>query len=163
MRVQLPCFTFIKVNQKNLFETGRRIELGAHLLLGDGEIKTGGARRPSIVADALEALIGAIYLDGGFDATRGAVQHLLGPAIDVADPRTAGKDAKTLLQELLQARRMPVPQYSVIATTGEAHQQCFRVECAIPELNIRTEGEGTSRRSAEQAAARRAYDLGSRM
>ena len=151
------------VNQKNLFETGRRIELGAHLLLGDGEIKTGGARRPSIVADALEALIGAIYLDGGFDATRGSVQHLLGPAIDVADPRTAGKDAKTLLQELLQARRMPVPQYSVIATTGEAHQQCFRVECAIPELNIRTEGEGTSRRSAEQAAARRAYDLGSRM
>ena len=151
------------VNQKNLFETGRRIELGAHLLLGDGEIKTGGARRPSIVADALEALIGAIYLDGGFDAARGAVQHLLGPAIDVADPRTAGKDAKTLLQELLQARRMPVPQYSVIATTGEAHQQCFRVECAIPELNIRTEGEGTSRRSAEQAAARRAYDLGSRM
>jgi ribonuclease III len=79
-----------------------------------------------------------------------------------ADPHCVGKDAKTLLQEFLQARRIALPQYSVVATAGEAHEQSFRVECAIPELNIRTQGEGSSRRSAEQVAARRAYELGNK-
>jgi ribonuclease-3 len=107
-------------------------------------------------------LIGAAFLDGGFDAARALVLHLFEQPLSVADPQAVGKDAKTLLQEFLQARRIALPQYSVIATAGEAHEQSFRVECAIPELNIRTQGEGSSRRSAEQVAARRAYDLGSR-
>ena len=150
------------VNQQSLFETAQRIDLGGHLLLGEGEVKSGGAQRPSILADSLEALIGAAFLDGGFDAARALVARLFEQALKTADPQNVGKDAKTQLQEFLQARRMALPQYSVIATGGEAHEQSFRVECAIPELNIRTQGEGSSRRSAEQVAARRAYDLGSR-
>ena len=150
------------VNQQSLFEAARQIGLGGHLLLGEGELKSGGAQRPSILADALEALIGATYLDGGFAAARALVLHLFERQFAEADPQSVAKDAKTLLQEFLQARRIGLPQYSVIATAGEAHEQNFRVECAIPELNIRTQGEGSSRRSAEQAAARRAYDLGNK-
>ena len=148
------------VNQQSLFEIAQHIDLGRRLLLGEGELKSGGMQRPSILADGLEALIGAVFLDGGFEAARGLILRLYDQPLKSADPRTLGKDAKTLLQEFLQARRIPLPQYSVIATAGEAHEQTFRVECVIPELNIRTEGEGTSRRSAEQAAARRAYELG---
>jgi ribonuclease-3 len=150
------------VNQQSLFETAQRIDLGSHLLLGEGEVKSGGAQRPSILADSLEALIGAAFLDGGFDVARALVVRLFEQALKTADPQNVGKDAKTQLQEFLQGRRIALPQYSVIATGGEAHEQSFRVECAIPELNIRTQGEGSSRRSAEQVAARRAYDLGSR-
>ncbi len=148
------------VNQQSLFEIAQHIDLGRRLLLGEGELKSGGMQRPSILADGLEALIGAVFLDGGFEAARGLILRLYDQPLKSADLRTLGKDAKTLLQEFLQARRIPLPQYSVIATAGEAHEQTFRVECVIPELNIRTEGEGTSRRSAEQAAARRAYELG---
>jgi ribonuclease-3 len=148
------------VNQHSLHATAQQVGLGSHLLLGEGELKSGGAQRPSILADALEALIGAVFLDGGFDVARAVVLRLFEQPLKIADPQTLDKDAKTLLQELLQARRMALPQYTVIATAGEAHEQSFRVECAIPELNIRTHGEGSSRRSAEQAAARRAYDLG---
>ena len=148
------------VNQQSLFEIAQHIDLGRRLLLGEGELKSGGMQRPSILADGLEALIGAVFLDGGFEAARGLILRLYDQPLTSADPRTLDKDAKTLLQEFLQARRIPLPQYSVIATAGEAHEQTFRVECVIPELNIRTEGEGTSRRSAEQAAARRAYELG---
>ena len=97
-----------------------------------------------------------------YTSARALVARLFEQALKTADPQNVGKDAKTQLQEFLQARRMALPQYSVIATGGEAHEQSFRVECAIPELNIRTQGEGSSRRSAEQVAARRAYDLGSR-
>ena len=149
------------VNQQSLFETAQRIDLGARLLLGEGEIRSGGAQRPSIVADALEALIGAVFLDGGFDAARTVVLGLFEPALTIANPHSVSKDAKTLLQEFLQARRYPLPSYAVIATAGQAHEQSFRVECSIPELNIRTQGEGSTRRNAEQVAARRAYELGS--
>lgn len=148
------------VNQHSLYETAQLIELGSHLLLGEGELKSGGAQRPSILADGLEALLGAVFLDGGFDAARAVVRRLFEQPLKTVDPQTLGKDAKTLLQEFLQARRVALPLYSVIATAGEAHEQSFRVECAIPELNIRTQGEGGSRRGAEQVAARRAYDLG---
>jgi ribonuclease-3 len=151
------------VNQQSLFETAQQIDLGRHLLLGEGEVRSGGAQRPSILADALEAFIGAVFLDGGFAAARALVLRLFERPLAAADPLAVGKDAKTLLQEFLQARRIALPQYSVVATVGEAHEQSFRVECAIPELNIRTQGEGSSRRSAEQVAARRAYDLGSRV
>ncbi len=150
------------VNQQSLSEVAERIGLGGQLLLGEGELKSGGAQRPSILADALEALIGATFLDGGFAAARALVLRLFERQFAEADPQTVSKDAKTLLQEFLQARRIALPQYSVIATAGEAHEQNFRVECAIPELNIRTQGEGSTRRSAEQVAARRAYDLGTR-
>jgi ribonuclease-3 len=150
------------VNQQSLFETAQQIDLGRHLLLGEGELKSGGAQRPSILADALEALIGAVFLDGGFAAARALVLRLFERPLAAADPQSVGKDAKTQLQEFLQARRIALPQYTVIATAGEAHEQSFRVECAIPELSIRTQGEGSSRRSAEQVAARRAYDIGSR-
>lgn len=149
------------VNQQCLQTIAQKIHLGSHLLLGDGEHKSGGAQRPSILADALEALIGAVFLDGGFDAARTMVLGLFDQALTVADPHSVGKDAKTLLQEFLQARRYLLPSYAVIATVGEAHEQSFRVECSVPELNIRTQGEGSTRRNAEQVAARRAYELGS--
>jgi ribonuclease-3 len=147
------------VNQQSLCEIAQQADLGACLLLGEGEMRSGGAQRPSILADALEALIGAAFIDGGFDAARQLVLRLFGSAIAAVDPNQLGKDAKTLLQELLQARRIALPQYAVVATAGVAHEQTFRVECSVPELSIRTQGEGSSRRSAEQAAARRAYDL----
>ncbi|MEK7230803.1 MAG: putative dsRNA-binding protein, partial [Pseudomonadota bacterium] len=150
------------VNQQSLFEIARQIELGAQLRLGEGELKSGGTRRPSMLADALEAVIGAVFIDSGFEAARAVVLRLFEQPLKAADPLKLGKDAKTRLQEFLQARRVPLPQYAVISTAGEAHEQIFRAECVIPELNIRTEGEGTSRRTAEQAAASRAFDLASR-
>jgi ribonuclease-3 len=150
------------VNQQSLYEIALQVDLGAQLRLGEGELKSGGARRPSMLADALEALIGAVFLDAGFEAARKFTLHLFARPISAIDPLAPAKDAKTLLQELLQARRIPLPQYAVIATAGEAHEQSFRVECVIPELDIRTQGEGSNRRSAEQVAARRAYELGNR-
>lgn len=150
------------VNQQSLFEIAQQIELGAQLRLGEGELKSGGARRPSMLADALEAVIGAVFIDGGFEAARAVVLRLFAQPLSAADPLTVGKDAKTRLQELLQARHSALPQYNVIATAGEAHEQNFRIECAIPELDIRTVGEGTTRRGAEQVAASLAYDLASR-
>ena len=147
------------VNQQSLAAVARRFDFGAQLLLGEGEVRSGGARRSSILADAVEAVIGAAFLDAGFEAARQVVRTLLGDAIDAIDPALSGKDPKTLLQELLQGRRMALPQYSVIATRGEAHEQLFEVECVVPELNIRSLGAGTSRRSAEQEAARQAYEI----
>ncbi len=150
------------VNQQSLAASARQFAFGERLRLGEGELRSGGARRPSILADAVEAVIGAAFLDGGFEAARRVVQVLLGDALDAIDPATLGKDPKTLLQEYLQARRIPLPQYSVVGTRGEAHEQQFRVECVISDLNIRSLGEGTSRRSAEQEAARQAYELATR-
>ena len=150
------------VNQHSLHQVALEVDLGGQLLLGEGELKSGGVHRPSILADAVEALIGAVFLDGGFDAARELVLRLFERPLKASNPRTLGKDAKTQLQEFLQARRIPLPQYSVVTTAGEAHEQTFCVECSIPELNIRTQGEGPNRRSAEQMAAQRAYELGSR-
>ena len=146
------------VNQDSLSRLALSLDLGEHLLLGEGELKTGGFRRPSILADALEAVLGAVFLDGRFEAAAEVVERLYDPLIAELDPRTQGKDPKTLLQELLQARRLPLPRYNVVSVHGEAHEQHFHVECLIPELGIRTEGEGPSRRSAEQSAARAAYE-----
>lgn len=146
------------VNQQALAELAQTLELGESIRFGDGELKSGGDRRPSILADTLEALLGAIYLDGGFAQAEEVVISLFTPLLHGLDPQTLGKDPKTLLQESLQSRRLPLPQYSVIATTGEAHQQQFQVECLVPKLNIRTVGEGASRRGAEQEAAKEAYE-----
>lgn len=145
------------VNQDSLFNLAQSLALGEALQLGEGEMKSGGCRRPSILADALEAVIGAVFLDGGFDAAREVVAARFGPLIAGIDPHTQGKDPKTLLQEYLQGRRLPLPKYVVIGTSGEAHDQRFAVECIIDDLDIRCRGEGTSRRAAEQGAARAAY------
>lgn len=150
------------VNQQSLAAVAQRFGFGARLRLGEGEVRSGGAKRPSILADAVEAVVGAAFLDGGFTAARNVVQVLLGAALDAIDPADSGKDPKTLLQEHLQGRKVALPQYSVIATRGEAHEQQFQVECVIPELAIRSVGEGGSRRSAEQEAARQAYELATR-
>jgi len=145
------------VRQQTLFELALVLDLGARLRLGEGEVKSGGQHRPSILADALEALIGAVYLDAGFEGARKAVKAVFETTLRDADPNVLGKDPKTLLQEYLQGRRLPLPQYAIIATEGEAHRQHFRVTCSIPQLGVSTEGEGSSRRAAEQIAAEHAY------
>lgn len=145
------------VNQQTLFVLAQQLQLGELLLLGEGERKSAGFRRPSILADAMEALFGAVFLDGGFAAAQQAVLGLYVPFIAQADVQTLGKDAKTLLQEYLQGRKLALPKYTVIATQGEAHAQLFQVECEIAQLKISTRGEGVSRRAAEQAAAEVAY------
>jgi ribonuclease-3 len=146
------------VREQRLHELAAGLALGEHLRLGEGELKSGGFRRPSILADALEALIGAVFLDGGFEAAREVVLRLYRPLLEHAGPTAAEKDPKTQLQEWLQSRRYALPQYSVLATRGAAHEQQFEVECLIRELDLRTIGTGTSRRLAEQEAARSAYD-----
>jgi len=146
------------VRQQALHEIAQTLGLGEHLQLGEGELKSGGFTRPSILADALEALVGAIFLDGDFAAARETVRRLYEPLLEGLDPRALGKDPKTLLQELLQARKIALPQYSVLATRGAAHSQSFEVECLIPQLSVRTTGSGSSRRSAEQEAAMRAFE-----
>jgi ribonuclease-3 len=145
------------VKEETLAVLAQQLELGRHLKLGEGERKSGGFRRPSILADAMEALFGAILLDGGYAAAEKAVLGQFVPYLEKIDIHTLGKDAKTLLQEYLQSKRLPLPSYSVVATEGQAHAQSFRVECAIPKLNITTSGEGNSRRNAEQQAAQAAY------
>lgn len=144
------------VRQQTLFEIARDLGIGSQMRLGEGELRSGGKGRPSILADALEAVIGAVYLDGGFEAARRVVQRVFDPILSTADPATLGKDSKTLLQERLQARRIALPQYAIVATEGQAHKQRFRVECSIPALGIRVLGEGPSRRAAEQKAAAQA-------
>jgi ribonuclease-3 len=150
------------VNQETLAATARGLDLGSVLLLGEGELRSGGAERPSILADALEAVVGAVFLDGGYQAALEVVQGMLADVLMTLDPATSGKDPKTTLQEHLQAHRIGLPQYAVVATRGVAHKQAFEVECVIPELGIRTLGEGSSRRSAEQCAARLAYERATR-
>jgi len=145
------------VKEETLVLFAQQLNLGSLLHLGEGERKSGGFRRPSILADAMEALLGAIFLDGGYAAAEQTVLKLFVPYLAKVDVNTLGKDAKTLLQEYLQAKRIPLPTYSVIATQGEAHAQLFQVECAIPTLAISARGEGCSRRNAEQQAALVAY------
>lgn len=141
------------VNQQPLFEIARELDLGWHLRLGEGEQKSGGASRPSILADGLESILGAVLLDGGFDAARELVGRLFASRLDEIDPEAQGKDAKTQLQEWLQSRRRGLPSYNLIEVSGQAHAQSFRVECRIDVLGLRSTGEGRSRKAAEQAAA----------
>jgi ribonuclease-3 len=141
------------VRQESLAKIAQSLDLGSYLRLGEGELKSGGFRRPSILADGLEAVIGAIYLDAGFDAAYAAIERLYQPLLERVDPKDSGKDPKTALQELLQGRKLPLPQYALLATHGVAHEQEFEVECSIPALDVRVCGQGVSRRAAEQAAA----------
>ena len=146
------------VKQQSLVEIANRLELGQFLLLGDGELKSGGLRRPSILADTLEAILGAVYLDQGALEAHSLVARLYEPILASVDPDTVGKDAKTLLQEQLQGLKMSLPIYSVVATHGAAHSQLFEVECSVPKLKVQVLGSGASRRAAEQAAAKLALD-----
>jgi ribonuclease III len=146
------------VKQQSLYEIAQRLELSQFLRLGEGELKSGGFRRPSILADTLEALFGAIFLDAGFNAARDVIRALYIPILDTVDPKTLGKDAKTLLQEYLQGKKIPLPQYNVVATHGAAHNQEFEIECLVPKLEIQVFGTGGSRRAGEQAAAKLALE-----
>lgn len=141
------------VKQDTLHQLALTLGLPEVIRLGEGEMRSGGQKRPSILADALEAVIGAVYLDAGFAAAQTLVQRLY-KAVDIAEGMDAiGKDSKTELQEWLQGRKLKLPSYRVVATLGAAHRQTFDVECEIPELNLAERGIGGSRRAAEQAAA----------
>lgn len=141
------------VKQDTLHQLAVQLGLAAEIRLGEGEMRSGGKKRPSILADALEAVIGAVYLDGGFVAAQQLVQRLF-KAVEINPTMAAlGKDPKTELQELLQGRKMKLPQYRVVGTLGAAHQQSFDVECEIVEMHLCERGIGGSRRAAEQAAA----------
>jgi ribonuclease-3 len=141
------------VKQDTLHQLALTLGLPDVIRLGEGEMRSGGQQRPSILADVLEAVIGAVYLDGGFVAAQALVQRLY-QAVEINPSMDAiGKDPKTELQEWLQGRRLKLPTYKVVATLGAAHRQTFDVECEIPELKLSERGIGGSRRSGEQAAA----------
>ena len=146
------------VNKDMLYRLARTLDLGGAIRLGEGELRSGGASRPSILADALEAVFGAIFLDGGFDAVDAAISRLYAGEIAGIDPTGLAKDPKTRLQEWLQGRKLAVPEYEVAAVRGESHLQTFDVVCRIPALDIAATGSGPSRRAAEQAAAAAAYE-----
>jgi ribonuclease-3 len=144
------------VRQDTLHRLAQALGVPAVLRLSEGEAKGGGAQRPSILADALEAIIGAVYLDAGFEAARDLVVRLFDPLVAPSTLDGWRKDAKTALQEWLQARKMPVPVYRIAETRGKAHEQTFVVSCELDALSMRVSGEGLSRRAAEQAAAQAA-------
>lgn len=146
------------VNKPTLASLARELELGRFLLLGEGELKSGGFDRDSILADTLEAVLGAVYQDAGLETTRRVVLTLLEAKLGVLDPRAVPKDPKTQLQEWLQKRALPTPEYRVIEITGEAHNQRFVVECRVAGLGQAATGAGGSRRIAEQEAAARALE-----
>ena len=147
------------VREDSLHRVAIALGLPPVLRLSEGEARGGGAQRASILADALEALIGAVFLEGGYEPAQAMVAALFGDVIAASEVEAWAKDAKTELQEWLQARRLPVPAYRIVATRGQAHAQTFEVECAVPTLGLAQQGEGRSRRLAEQEAARRMIDL----
>jgi ribonuclease-3 len=146
------------VKESALSEIALTLNLGDALKLGEGELKSAGWRRPSILADALEAIIGAVYIDGGFLGAETLVFKLYAQKLADIDPKAIDKDAKSQLQEHLQSKKIELPDYNVVLIEGEAHAQTFKVECVIKKLNILTIGEGTSRRIAEQQAAQLALE-----
>lgn len=147
------------VNQSSLSRVAAGLALGERLRLGEGELKSGGFRRPSILADAVEALLAAVYLDAGFDAVRAVVARLLGERLERTGELPVAKDPKTELQEHLQGRKLALPRYSVQKTEGEAHEQLFTVECRVDDVGLAASGRGASRRAAEQAAAEAVLEM----
>ena len=141
------------VKAATLSEIGILLNLGDYLILGEGELKSSGWRRPSILADSVEAIIGAIFIDGGISAASDLIKGWFKERIESIDPNDIQKDSKSILQELLQARKIGLPEYNVVAIEGEAHCQNFKVSCSILKLGLSIEGEGTSRKIAEQNAA----------
>ena len=146
------------VREDSLHRVALTLGLPDALRLSEGEMRGGGALRPSILADAVEAIIGAVFVDGGYEPAQALVQRLFGEIIQGTEAESWSKDAKTELQEWLQARKVPVPAYRITATRGQAHAQTFEVECAVMTLGLAERGEGKSRRTAEQEAARRLLD-----
>lgn len=146
MRAQL-------VKGKTLAEIAREFDIGEYLSLGPGELKSGGFRRESILADAVEALIGAIYIDSGMEACKACILRWYGTRLDAISPKNNIKDAKTLLQEWLQARKEKLPIYHLLRSSDEDQQHLFEVECEVAGFKQRFKGEGSNRRNAEQSAA----------
>ena len=146
------------VREDSLHRVALGLGLPEVLRMSEGELRGGGQQRPSLLADALEAVIGGVFLDGGFAPAHALVQSLFGEVIQATEVESWSKDAKTELQEWLQARKLPVPAYRITATRGQAHNQTFEVECAVAALGLAECGEGKSRRTAEQEAARRLLD-----
>ena len=147
------------VSGDTLSQIAGELGLGEHLRLGLGELKSGGFRRASILADALEAILGAIFLDSGFDAAAAVVKRIVGPRLKDLPAAEALKDAKTRLQEALQAHGLALPVYTLTAVGGDPHTQSFTVTCEVPTFGLAAVGEGASRRRAEQLAARKLLDL----
>lgn len=147
------------VKRDTLAQVAQHLELGHYLRLGGGELKSGGWQRASILADALEALIGAIYLDAGMEICKTVILRFLREHLDRLSPHDIGKDPKTRLQEHLQAEQQPLPTYQVLTIEGAPHAQLFKVECQVPSLSQSTYGVGDSRRRAEQIAASLALNL----
>lgn len=147
------------VREDSLHKAALVLRLNEVIRLSEGEARGGGALRPSILADAMEAVIGAVFLDGGFDAATALVHQLFGEVVMASSMDAWRKDAKTELQEWLQGRKQAVPSYRIVATRGQAHAQTFDVECAVPALDVSAMGEGRSRRAAEQEAARKVLAL----
>jgi len=141
------------VCQDTLARVAADLDLGSCLRMGEGELRSGGFRRPSILADALEALIAAVCLDAGFEAAHAMIERLFEPLLVEVDAAAPSKDPKTALQEWLQGRRIALPTYSMIRVLGEAHAQEFEVACDVPKFSLRTVGRGSSRRAAEQCSA----------
>jgi ribonuclease-3 len=141
------------VKQDTLHQLAKKLDLPAVMRLGEGEMRSGGQNRPSILADALEAIIGAVYLDGGYKDAQALVERLFAQVDIKPDMQAVGKDPKTELQELLQGRKLALPKYTVVGTSGAAHRQQFEVSCEVTELRQTQQGSGASRRAAEQAAA----------
>lgn len=141
------------VRKESLAVLAQALRLSEFMRLGEGELANGGANRPSMLADTLEAVYGAVFLDGGYAAARDVVRHTFGAKFEQLDPARPAKDAKTLLQEYLQGRKRKLPTYRVIATHGAAHSQTFEVECVVADLDLAAVGSGSTRRIAEQGAA----------
>ncbi len=142
------------VNRDSLAQVAGELALGPRLLLGEGELKSGGWRRASILANTLEAIIGAIYLDGGFEACRGAVMQWFAARLASVDPTATAKDSKTRLQEFLQSRQLPLPVYQTSEVSGPPHDQSFIIACVVEGVTAPIQASGRSRREAEQEAAR---------
>ena len=147
------------VKESSLSTIATSMGLGDFIRLGEGELKSAGWRRPSILADTFESIIGAIYLDGGIEPAHEFVLRFFETQLNEIDPKLIQKDPKTLLQELLQSKKSDLPIYTVVSIEGEAHSQTFTIECHIKKSNIKTQGVGNSRRIAEQEAASKAYQL----
>jgi len=147
------------VNREALGNVARQFQLGRYLILGPGELKSGGGERTSILSCAMEAIIGAIYLDGGFLTVRECILRWYQPLLDTLTSVASHKDPKTLLQEYLQSRRMPLPIYTVESVEGEAHQQIFVVSCSVEGVKDKMIGKGSSRRRAEQEAAENMLEM----
>jgi ribonuclease III len=147
------------VKEATLFEIAQSLQIGELLNLGEGELKSAGWRRPSILSDALEAIFGAAYLDGGFSSAEAIVLNLYQDKLANINPDIIDKDAKSKLQEYLQSKKIELPEYTVSSIEGEAHAQTFKVSCNIQTLDVNTIGEGASRRNAEQMAAKQALEI----